>query len=345
MPRTSGFDVANRLDPLADTLAAASPVSPRSTAMVPGDGTVEQPLVPISCGEFLAKAFPPREMLLAPILPQKSISMLFGPRGLGKTFMGLGIALAVASGGSFLRWSAPRPARVLYLDGEMPASLLQSRIASAIKGLAEPDLALNNLQILSADEIGRSLPDLGSDDGRKLYVPLAEAADLIIIDNLSTLCRTGKENEAEGWAEIQGWALGQRLAGRSVLFVHHAGKGGEQRGTSKREDVMDTVIKLSRPDDYVQSQGARFRVELTKARGIFGDDAEPFEASLKDGVWTTSSAVSTRDERIIALKSQGLSQREIAKQVAVGLGTVNRVLQGHDKQLVPQTEESSATLI
>lgn len=319
--------MANRLEPLADALAAASPVGgPRSTAMVPGDGTVEQPLVPISCGEFLAKAFPPREMLLAPILPQKSISMLFGPRGLGKTFMGLGIALAVASGGSFLRWLAPRPARVLYLDGEMPASLLQSRIASAIKGLAEPDLALNNLQILSADEIGRSLPDLGSDDGRKLYVPLAEAADLIIIDNLSTLCRTGKENEAEGWAEIQAWALGQRLAGRSVLFIHHAGKGGEQRGTSKREDVMDTVIKLSRPDDYQQSQGARFRVELTKARGIFGDEAEPFEAALKDSQWIISAALNEREEQVAVLSGKGLSVREIARQTGIPPTSVHRAL-------------------
>jgi putative DNA primase/helicase len=35
-----------------------------------------------------------------------------------------------------------------------------------------------------------------------------------------------------------------------LLIVHHTGKGGEQRGTSRREDVLDTSISLRRPADY-----------------------------------------------------------------------------------------------
>lgn len=54
------------------------------------------------------------------------------------------------------------------------------------------------------------------------------------------------------------------------MFIHHAGKSGAQRGTSKREDVLDTVVALKRPGDYVTSQGARFEVHFEKARGIFG---------------------------------------------------------------------------
>ena len=49
---------------------------------------------------------------------------------------------------------------------------------------------------------------------------------------------------------VQEWILQLRRRGISVLIVHHAGKGGDQRGTSAKEDVLDTVIKLSRPDDY-----------------------------------------------------------------------------------------------
>jgi hypothetical protein len=33
--------------------------------------------------------------------------------------------------------------------------------------------------------------------------------------------------------------LEQRAAGRSVLLVHHAGKGGGQRGTSRKEDTLE----------------------------------------------------------------------------------------------------------
>ncbi|MFZ4382657.1 MAG: AAA family ATPase [Sandarakinorhabdus sp.] len=332
------------LEPLAASLSNAVPVPPRSTKSVPGGGTVEQALAPLTCGEFLAKQFPPREMLLDPILPKKSISMLFGPRGLGKTFMAMGIALAAASGGSFLGWTAPRPAKVLYIDGEMPASLMQDRVARAIKNLDRPELAKQNLFILSADEIGRSLPDLGSEDGRKLYAPLLEQVDLIIIDNLSTLCRTGKENEAEGWDEMQAWVLTQRIAGRSVLFIHHAGKGGEQRGTSKREDVMDTVIKLSRPPDYGQSQGARFRVEFTKARGMHGKAAEPFEAMLNDDQWTVSAVVDEREEQVAALHKQGLTLSQIVKETGIPKTTVHRWITERREKAATQ-EAAAATLI
>ncbi len=73
-----------------------------------------------------------------------------------------------------------------------------------------------------------------------------------------------------------------RRRGVSVLIVHHAGKGGEQRGTSRREDVLDTSISLRRPNDYVPTEGARFEVHFEKARGIHEDRAKPFEAKLED---------------------------------------------------------------
>lgn len=38
--------------------------------------------------------------------------------------------------------------------------------------------------------------------------------------------------------------------GLSVLILEHAGRNGEARGTSKRQDVLDTVIQLKRGEDY-----------------------------------------------------------------------------------------------
>ena len=42
-------------------------------------------------------------------------------------------------------------------------------------------------------------------------------------------------------------ATDARPGSKTVLFVHHSGKGGQQRGTSRREDVLDTVIALRYP--------------------------------------------------------------------------------------------------
>jgi hypothetical protein len=51
--------------------------------------------------------------------------------------------------------------------------------------------------------------------------------------------------------------------------------GENARGTSKQEDALGSIIHLKRPEDYTATVGARFEVHLTKARGIFGQDAEP----------------------------------------------------------------------
>jgi hypothetical protein len=76
-------------------------------------------LKPIELSDFLALQIPPREMVLAPIIPEKGLAMLYAARGVGKTHVAHGIAFAVAAGGKFLRWSAPRPRRVLCVGFEV----------------------------------------------------------------------------------------------------------------------------------------------------------------------------------------------------------------------------------
>jgi putative DNA primase/helicase len=63
-------------------------------------------------------------------------------------------------------------------------------------------------------------------------------------------------------------ALQLRRAGKSVILIHHAGKSGRQRGTSRKEDVLDTIISLRRPPDYSPDQGARFEVYYEKSLGF-----------------------------------------------------------------------------
>jgi hypothetical protein len=251
--------------------------------------------------------------------------MLYAPRGVGKTHLALRIAHAVATGGALLGWDAPEPKRVLFVDGEMPAVALQERLR-AMRDVA--GRAGGWLSILSADDQEGGVPDLAQAAGQRALEPVIGDASLIVLDNLSTLLRSGVENEAESWAGFQTWLLGQRRAGRSVLMVHHAGKGGDQRGTSKREDVLDTVIRLDRPDGYTAAQGARFNVSFTKARGFHGADAEPFEASLCDGAWSRQPIAAGIASAAQALRDGGHSQRAIADLLGTSAATVNRALRG-----------------
>jgi hypothetical protein len=58
------------------------------------------------------------------------------------------------------------------------------------------------------------------------------------------------------------------------------GRMGRQRGTSRREDALDTVIALRRPDDYSPEDGARFEVHFEKLRNR-GAGTIPFEVSIE----------------------------------------------------------------
>ena len=74
----------------------------------------------IDLHEFIETDLPTRDPILSPWLLNQSLVMIHSWRGIRKTHVALGIAYAVASGGSFLGWEADEPKKVLLLDGEMP---------------------------------------------------------------------------------------------------------------------------------------------------------------------------------------------------------------------------------
>jgi len=66
------------------------------------------------------------------------ICFLYAPRGVGKTHIALAIAYAVVSNTSFLGWQPSKPRGVLYLDGEMPVSLMQERLTTLLTKNSTP---------------------------------------------------------------------------------------------------------------------------------------------------------------------------------------------------------------
>jgi hypothetical protein len=289
---------------------------------------VSSVLRPLNLKEFLELELPPRRMILSPWLKEKGTAMLYSPRGVGKTLLGLTAAYAVASGDSFLAWSACEPRRILYVDGEMTGAELQHRLAAIAAGFkreAAPDF----FRLLSADVSDRGLPDLATPEGQREFDDAIGDTEVVTLDNISTLCRSGKENEAEGWQLVQDWTLSHRRAGRSLIFAHHAGKGGTQRGTSKREDILDTVIALRRPTDYRPDQGARFEVHFEKHRGFHGAEAESFEARYeeRDGaaIWSRTAIADVELKRVADAIRDGMSLREAAAELGINKSKVERL--------------------
>jgi putative DNA primase/helicase len=123
------------------------------------------------------------------------------------------------------------------------------------------------------------------------------------------------------------WSYGNEV----WLFYssHDSGKSGEQRGTYRREDVLDTVIGLRRPEDYEPRQGARFELHVEKSRAYFGDAGRPFEASL---VSTPALLVGVRPqaeplEEAVALFRSGVTVRAVAAQLGIARSSAGRLRQ------------------
>lgn len=285
-------------------------------------------LRPLDLYELFGLDIRERGMVLDPIIPGKGLAMLYGARGIGKTQLACGTSYAVAAGTKFLKWEAPKPRRVLHIDGEMPASALRERFKQIMAGATvKPDPGM--LNILSADLMELGIGNLACQKIQAELDAWLEGVELLVLDNLSSLTAVIRDNDAESWNPIQEWLLRLRRRGISVVLIHHAGKNGEQRGTSRREDVLDTSISLRRPSDYAAIEGARFEVHFEKARGLHGDRVKPFEAKLeiRDGAtsWTIKELEDVKLARVKALTEDGCSVREIADETGFSKSAVQRM--------------------
>ena len=295
--------------------------------------SIPQDLQLVSWQDFRIMDLPLPEFALKPVLPVPGLLLLHAWTGLGKTNLVIHMALAAASGKRLMQWEAGQPAEVAFLDGEMTAATLRDRMLLAEKSLGP---LKSNVHIATPDlnlAAGRGMPDLGTTDGQAaINAALPPTTKIIIVDNLSSWIRTGEENLAEFWLQVQPWALKHRANGRAVLFVDHDGKAGNSfRGTSKKADVMDTVLHLKRPDDYDPTDGARFIVHTTKSRLVpaLPDFEARLEITDKGAVWQFET-VETRAVKAQHLKEAGLTVREIAKELGVSVGTVSNDLKSDE---------------
>ena len=103
-----------------------------------------------------------------------------------------------------------------------------------------------NFRILSDMLEPNGIPSLATPEGQAWFEPYLDQADVFLFDHLSALFGGGEENAAESWDTTQEWLKKLRKLGKTSLFAHHDNKTREQRGTSKREDILNISIHLLR---------------------------------------------------------------------------------------------------
>jgi len=272
------------------------------------EGMQNATLLPILTDpQLMAAGRPARSDLLPPWLSSDTRALVYGPPGIGKSFLALGIAWAVASGTSFLGWRAPRPRRVLYLDGEMGAAELGDRLAlfGQLPG---------NLAIVPHDRPGGARLDLGTEDGIVRLMAGWNDPQLLVLDTLSALAPAARaDRDHERRDALHCLLLHLKQTRRAVLMVDHTAKNG----AAGRASAADLVMALRPAASAAAGGNARFEIHFEKTRQrvpLFPIAAE-LQTTDGAGAWRWDAAC--RVDRLAALVRQGLSRRDVCEALGI----------------------------
>jgi len=240
--------------------------------------------------QYLEKNIPRPRAIFGP-LNEQSLTMIYARAGIGKSWLAHSIALCITrlnyAGLSLGPWRVENPCGVLLVDGELPMGEIQHRVKLLKTELGEENPGAP-FTIATAEELANTLGAQINITKKKWrnaithYLKLRPEYKLLILDNVSSLAPGINENTKKDWDPINQWLLGLRRLGIAVILIHHSGKSGTDRGTSARQDNLDTIMMLQK--DNGRTDRLVITVGFDKARYLTPDQKKPITFELIRGV-------------------------------------------------------------
>ncbi len=327
-------DVSDFIEGIADKTEAAN----RLAAMIENAKPYEPPKVAtiedaiLTDTAFFSLDIQRKERFLDPWLTEQSLCLISGWRGTGKTWFALSILDAVTRGKPFGPWEPGKSAPCLFLDGEMPITDIQERLSELSTEKREHPLYIYSDAY--ANLLGLPRAHLANESWREKMkrILITRKVRLWVIDNLASLAGGLDENKKQDWDPVNSWLLDLRFAGISTIMLHHTNKDGGQRGTSAREDNLDTSIILKPPADYSPEDGCRFVVHFTKARVSARDLKAVSDTEFKlttddqgETIWTWANVKGEQSKEVIRMLSDGMKQIDISATLQISKGQVSKI--------------------
>ncbi len=156
----------------------------------------------------------------------------------------------------------------------------QERIAAI--GITAPGFVwLHHEHLFDTTELTMNI---GKAECQNAIAAQLQSGDVLILDSLSSLCRGVAENDNDTWEALLPWLLPFRRRKVTVIIVHHAGRNGEMRGASRREDAANSILRLQ--DDTANDDEREKAIVSTfaKARGCKPQEAAPLRWVFQVGV-------------------------------------------------------------
>jgi len=223
--------------------------------------------------------FPEPKWAVPGLLPE-GLTILAGRPKRGKSWMGLGLALAVASGGKALGRIDVEKGDALYLALEDNPRRLQNRLAI----LKDPDSKLPPRLHLVTD----FLPlQMGGMQSLLIWLDKHPKTHLVVIDTLGRILPSGKGNNNQFVDDYQFIGKLQKLSidrGFALLVIHHIRKQSAEyaldrvAGTTGITGAADSV--------WVLDTG---KGEASAILQVTGRDIETQEIGMKfeNGIWSS----------------------------------------------------------
>ena len=275
---------------------------------------------------IMATEFAPIRWVVKDYVPE-GLSVLAGRQKLGKTWLALDWAIAVACGGFAMGSIDCDQGDVLYIDLENGHRRIQGRINMLFPGERNrPDLRrlewVNDAPVLNNGFIS------AVEDWR------ASVADprLVVIDVLQRVKPAGKpgqnsyESDYDAMSELQRWATDHQVA---VLCLHHTRKGGADdplealSGSNGLSACADTTLLLDRDGNGVTLY-------------VRGRDVEEKESAMKflSGNWQLvgdAADVRRTDERTriqsaLLEADEAMGPKEVALATGMSRNNVDQLL-------------------
>lgn len=200
------------------------------------------PLRLYSTSELLR--LPPPRWLIQDILPAGGLIGLYGPPGTGKSFIGIDMAMAVATGRPW-HGRTTEQGFVLYVSAEGGTGIGKRVAAWLSHHHVKPELA-------KVGWLTESVPvHSDSEDMDVLFGRLNDEIEqqpaLVIIDTLAR-CFDGDENQQEDMGRfIAGVDRLRREFEATVIVVHHTRLDGDrERGNTAFRGAADTMCSIER---------------------------------------------------------------------------------------------------
>jgi hypothetical protein len=235
------------------------------------------PLHLISYADVLESPYAPVDWIVEPLISSGDRCLVFGESSSCKSWLLLDLALHLTAGRKWLgKFNVDRPRSVLYVDEEMGEHLLRQRIRRLGKGANIDDRTIP-FQFIS--HLGLTF---GKDLAEELLSAVEQAdfdPDIIILETLRCVL-DGSENDAEAVAAFWRNVRPLKVAGKTLIVVHHMKKPGRFKQANKYMASGSTYIVGGADSSLAIQRSAGDGVIIENVKNRSALEYPPFLASI-----------------------------------------------------------------